>query len=51
MKLIQQLTEQVESITKHKIIWEMGKKYIALHSEEGRVVAEYSPKTGKLIIK
>lgn len=48
---IKTLTTEVEKLTNCKIIWELGKKYIALHAEEGRVVAEYNPRTGKLIIK
>ena len=47
---IKTLTQEVQNLTNCKITWELGKKYIALDSETGRVVAEYSPRTGKLLI-
>lgn len=48
---IKTLTKIVEENANCKIIWELRKKYTALDSETGRVVAEYNPRTGKLIIK
>lgn len=45
---IKELTKTVEDHTKGKITWELGKKYIALDNETGKVVAEYNPKKGTL---
>lgn len=48
---IKELTEMVESIGKCKVEWELGKTYKAYHTEAGRLVAEYNPRTGRLIMK
>jgi len=45
---IKELTEMVESIGKCKVEWE---GYRAYHTETGRLVAEYNPRTGRLIMK
>ncbi len=47
---IKELTKEVESITGCKITWELAKKYIAIDTATGNVVAEYNPKTGTLRI-
>lgn len=44
---IKELTEMVESIGKCKVEWE---GYRAYHTETGRLVAEYNPRTGRLIM-
>lgn len=48
---IKALTKLVEESVGCKITWELGKKYVALDAETGRVVAEYNVKNGKLAIK
>lgn len=47
---MKELTKLVKEYVECEIIWELNKKYTALNSETGEVVAEYNPKTGKLII-
>jgi hypothetical protein len=48
--MIKELTKSIEKATHCQIIWELEKKYTALDKETGRMVAEYNPRTGKLII-
>jgi hypothetical protein len=45
---IKDLTKMVEETVGSKVTWELGKKYIALDTTTGKVVAEYTPKTGRL---
>jgi len=48
---INELTKMVEKATGCQVDWDLGKKYIATNKETGAVVAEYRPRSGKLIIK
>jgi hypothetical protein len=47
---IKELTKQVEEAANCKVTWELGKKYIAIDTVSGRVVAEYNLRKGTLLI-